>query len=211
MKGLIISSGYIKEHNLLKKMVFEHDYIVCADGGVDHLMNIGEIPNAVIGDLDSISDKGLKFIQDNDVEVLKFPVMKDKTDTELAILHILDKGIDRLTLMGVTGSRLDHTMANILLLKKLHEKGIDARIVDDNNIIYIANERMEVEKREDYNISIIPINDDGIVVSLIGFLYPLNKKYIEFASTLGISNCIVEDFGTILIHRGKALVIESID
>ena len=44
---------------------------------------------------------------------MKFPIMKDKTDTELGILHLLDKKIDDITLMGVTGTRLDHTLASI--------------------------------------------------------------------------------------------------
>ena len=188
MKGLIISSGYINNYDILREQLYDNDYIVCADGGVDHLINTGKIPNIVIGDLDSISSKGLDFIRDNNIEVMKFPIMKDKTDTELGILHLLDKKIDDITLMGVTGTRLDHTLASIFLLKKLNEKKIRAKIIDDNNIIYFTNKDMKIKKKDNYNLSVIPISNNGIVVSLMGVLYPLSEKFIGFGSTLGISN-----------------------
>ncbi len=211
MKGLIISSGYINNYDILREQLYDNDYIVCADGGVDHLINTGKIPNIVIGDLDSISSKGLDFIRDNNIEVMKFPIMKDKTDTELGILHLLDKKIDDITLMGVTGTRLDHTLASIFLLKKLNEKKIRAKIIDDNNIIYFTNKDMKIKKKDNYNLSVIPISNNGIVVSLMGVLYPLSEKFIGFGSTLGISNEIVQDYGDIVIHKGEALIIESID
>lgn len=211
MKGLIISSGYINDYDILGKQLYDNDYIVCADGGVDHLINTGKIPNIVIGDLDSISSSGLDFIRDNNIEVMQFPIMKDKTDTELGILYLLEKKIDDITLMGVTGTRLDHTLASIFLLKKLNKKRVRAKIIDDNNIIYFVNKDIQIKKKDNYNLSIIPISNQGIVVSLSGFLYPLNKKFIEFGSTLGISNEIVNEYGNIFIHKGEALVIESID
>ncbi len=211
MKGLIISSGDVKDFKLLNRIVLEHDYIVCADGGLDHLIKIDQVPDIVVGDFDSISDKGLKFIRDNKISVERFPTMKDQTDTEIALSHLLDRKVDEITLMGVTGSRIDHTMANIFLLKRLDMKGIVGRVIDDNNIVYFANSRFRIENREGYNVSVIPINDDGIIVSLVGFLYPLDKKFVKFGSTLGISNKIVEDYGDIIIHSGEALIIESID
>lgn len=211
MKGLIISSGYINNYDILREQLYDNDYIVCADGGVDHLINTGKIPNIVIGDLDSISSKGLDFIRDNNIEVMKFPIMKDKTDTELGILHLLDKKIDDITLMGVTGTRLDHTLASIFLLKKLNEKKIRAKIIDDNNIIYFTNKDIKIKKKDNYNLSVIPISNNGIVVSLMGVLYPLSEKFIGFGSTLGISNEIVQDYGDIVIHKGEALIIESTD
>lgn len=211
MKGLIISSGYINNYSLLKKLVEEHDYIVCADGGVDHIISIKEIPSVVIGDLDSISEEGMKYIDRNNIKTIKHPVMKDKTDTELALVYLIKQGINDITLTGVTGSRMDHTMSNIFLLRNLNKNNIVAKIIDDNNVIYFANKSIKIKKKKDTNISIIPITSDGITVTLIGFLYPLNKKFIDYGSTLGISNEIVEDYGNVIIHKGEALVMESKD
>lgn len=70
---------------------------------------------------------------------------------------------------------------------------------------------MKIKKKDNYNLSVIPISNNGIVVSLMGVLYPLSEKFIGFGSTLGISNEIVQDYGDIVIHKGEALIIESID
>lgn len=211
MKGIVISSGSIENYDLLKKHIKDNQFILCADGGVRHIMRIGAIPNSVIGDFDSIDEKSVEFIKENNIPVLKYPVEKDETDTELALMHLINIGCNEITLVGVTGCRLDHTLANIYLLRKLLLQNIKGKIVDDNNTIYLINDYLKLEKRENYYVSIIPISNEGVIVTLKGFYYPLDDKLIEFNSTLGISNRIIDKFGEIKIIRGEALIIESKD
>ncbi len=211
MKGLIISSGKINDYSLLEKLICENDYIVCADGGLDHIMQIDKIPNIILGDLDSISDLGIEYLNKNNIEVEKFSAIKDNTDTELAIMHLINKGINDISLIGGTGTRLDHTVANIFLLKRFNEDGTKLKIVDDNNIIHFVIDSITINRKENRFISVIPLNHEGIIVSLIGFKYPLKDKYIEFSSTLGVSNEIIKDKGIIKIEKGEALVFESLD
>ena len=96
-------------------------------------------------------------------------------------------------------------------MKRFNKEGIEFKIVDDNNIVNYVDDSIKIKKRKGVFISIIPLNFDGISVSLTGFKYPLNHKYIEFSSTLGVSNEVLEDFGIIKIHKGEALVFESLD
>lgn len=211
MKGLIVSSGEIKDYELLDKIVNENEYIVCADGGFSHLLKIDKFPNVVLGDLDSIGKEELCILENKNIGIQKFPSMKDETDTELCINFLLKKGFKDITLMGVIGTRLDHTLANIYLLKKIYNFGAKACIIDENNSIYYSDERISLEKKEGLFISIIPISEDGIVVSLNGFLYPLKRAHLKFSSTRGISNKIIEKSGDIIFHKGEALIIESKD
>lgn len=211
MKGLIISSGIINNRSILKSVVKEVDFIICADGGMNHLMKINQLPDLVIGDLDSISKQALDYINHNKIPIQKYSSIKDATDTALAMEYLIEKGFKEITFMGVTGTRLDHTMANVFLLNDLHSKGIKGRIVDDTNIIYLINDYLELECFEDSYISIIPINDEGIVVSLSGFDYNLDNEAIRFGSTYGVSNRIMGTSGIIKIHKGKALVFISKD
>lgn len=210
-KGLIISSGRINDYNLLEDLIKENDYIVCADGGIDHIIKIDRIPDIVIGDLDSISEFGIKYINDKQIKVSKFPSIKDNTDTELAIMHLYNMGLNDITLIGGTGTRLDHTLANVLLLRKFNYDDRVLRVIDDNNTINYVVNTIRIKRKKNRFISVIPINFEGITVSLSGFKYPLDHKYIEFSSTLGISNEIIDDVGIITIHEGEALVFESLD
>lgn len=211
MKGLIISSGTITNYNRLESVVKESDFIICADGGMDHIMKVNLLPDLVLGDLDSISENALKYIEEKNIPVQKFSSIKDTTDTGLAVDYLIEKGLEEVILMGVTGTRQDHTMANIFLLNQLYEKGIKGKIIDDNNIIYLVDSYLELEYVENSFISVIPITEDGIEVSLSGFFYNLDKEKIKFGSTCGVSNKIIEENGMVRIHKGKALVFISED
>lgn len=211
MKGLIIANGKISNYSLLSKLIAKHDFILCADGGLNHIIGLDRQPNLVLGDLDSVSKAGLKYIYDKKIKVEKHPVIKNKTDTELAISWMIDRKFSQITLVGAIGSRLDHTLANIYLLKYIYENEIEGQIVDEDNIVRYTDKFLKVKRNEDYNLSIIPLNQEGCLISLEGFQYLLNMVHIPFGSTLGISNKIVEDTGTIMLDKGEILVIESKD
>lgn len=211
MRGVIISNGTIKNLNLLTLNLKENDYIVCADGGANYIKRMNIYPNVIMGDLDSINSQVLGYAKKSNIPIIKFPSHKDKTDTELAIDHLIEKGCNEILLMGVTGSRLDHTLGNITLLYKLMNKGIKGRIIDDNNVVYIVKDRIKLYNKRGSYVSIIPLTDNGAVVSLEGFEYRLNSYHIDFASTLGISNRILGKEAFVEIEKGVCLIIESRD
>ena len=58
-------------------------------------------------------------------------------------------------------------------------KKIRAKIIDDNNIIYFTNKDMKIKKKDNYNLSVIPISNNGIVVSLMGFCTLYEKNLLD--------------------------------
>lgn len=211
MKALVVSSGSITDYELLISLAKDIDFVLCADGGLRHLMSINLKPDLIIGDLDSIDEVGKKYINKYHIPIHKFPSEKDETDTELAIIYLMDKGYKDITLTGVTGSRMDHTLANIFLLKRLCKNNIKGKIVDNYNTVYYANDKLVLNRKEGYYTSIIPVTETGVRVTLTGFYYPLKNHLIEFGSSLGVSNRIIDDFGIIDISEGECLVIVSKD
>lgn len=187
------------------------DFILAVDGGANHCIKASVIPDLILGDLDSISNETLEFMKEKNIVIEKFPRKKDATDTELSLDYLIEKGYRDITLMGVTGSRMDHSLGNIFLLDSLKEKSIEARIIDDNNIIYLVEDNLILSRKDNFFISIIPISNLGINISLKGFEYNLDKRDVDFSSTITISNRVLDEKGIIEIHRGKALVIESRD
>lgn len=210
-KGLIVASGKINDLNMLKEQIDLHDYILCADGGIRYLYEMNTDIDAIIGDLDSVDEKFSTFIKKNNISIIQYPVEKDETDTELAIEYLIEQECNNITLMGVMGSRMDHTLANILLLKRLSKMNIKGKIIDENNSIVLLSDYLKLERKKHHYISIIPITHSGVVVSLKGFYYPLKESLIEYGTTLGISNKIIDDVGEIFIKKGEALIIESRD
>lgn len=211
LKALIISGGNIEDLNWLREIENNFDFILCADGGCNYCIGADILPDLVVGDLDSISPKTLDIIHRKEVPIEKFPERKNATDTELALDILIDNGIEDITLVGVLGSRMDHTMANILLLIKLHEKGCKGKIMDENNTIYLVDKELVLSKREGFYVSIIPLTQKGINISLKGFEYGLKRDTINFGSTLGVSNKVSHDKAHVLVHEGLCLVCLSRD
>lgn len=209
--GLIVASGKIEDLEMLKEQIHLHDYILCADGGIKYLYDMNIKVDAIIGDLDSVDNRFPEYIKKNNIPIIKFPVEKDETDTELAIEHLINQGCKEITLIGALGTRMDHSLANISLLKKIASYKVRGKIIDENNTIILSKKYQTIRRKENYYISIIPITQEGVRVSLKGFYYPLEDNLIDFGSTLGISNKIVQDKGEILVKEGQALIIESRD
>lgn len=211
MNGLIVAGGNWLNKKVLEEYCFNSQIIVAADSGIESLLSAGCTADYLIGDFDSIKKETLIKLQQSDIQLLKYPVEKDDTDTELGLNLLLELGCKNIVLIGVIGSRLDHTLANISTLRNLHFKGVKAKIIDNNNIIEYLGEEESFEKKENLYISIVPISFDGVVVSLEGFYFSLKNQKINYGSSLGISNYLVNNIGTVIKHSGEAIIIQSRD
>ncbi len=208
MKALIISNGDLAGINL-SEYFYEADMVICADGGARHLYKQNLIPHIIIGDLDSLDIKILEAFHKLRVKFIKYPAHKNKSDTDLAIEFAIDKGATDITLLGVTGSRIDHSMANILILYRLANQNINATIVDSHNEVFITKDILKLKNKKGNFVSIIPLENSR--VTLKGFEYDTHSVDFEFGSTLGISNVVKDKEGIIEIESGICLVIRARD
>ena len=132
---------------------------------------------------------------------------------ELAVELAVSKGYKNIILTGASGSRLDHTLGNILLMEKYFKDGVNISIIDNNNEMKIISDNSElfIEYKEGYFISIIPITEFIQGLCLEGFKYNLDNVDVERGSTLCISNQIKDNKGKITLKKGRAIVIISKD
>jgi len=208
MEVTVVTNGHIENLDILKSIIKNSDYVICADGAAKYLMNLNIYPNLLVGDLDSISSDTLKWIENSEVNIKKFPVKKNMTDTELAIEFALEQSPSRITIVGAVGSRMDHSLGNIMLLYKILKMGTAARIINEVNDITITDSALEVEGRVGQTISIIPIGGDVRGVTLEGLEYPLINHNINMGNSLGISNRFIKENATISVKEGLLLVIK---
>jgi len=211
MSALIIGSGSNIDIEKFESENLNIEYVICADGGLEKAESLNLIPNIIIGDLDSVNKTVLKKYLDMNVELIKYPAEKNYTDMELAIEYAVEKQFKDIVLIGASGSRLDHTMANIMLIERYYKLGINIKIIDNNNYIQIVTSNMVIYNKKNYYVSIVPITDMIVGITLIGFKYPLNDVNVNRGSTLCISNQITSDKGNIILQSGTALVFISKD
>lgn len=211
--AVIISNGAIDDLDYTKKFISRDDFVVCADGAAHYLMKMGICPDVWIGDYDSCTMTKAEFSQfSEESEIIRLNPIKDATDTEEACDYVINRGFDSVTLLGSIGTRMDHSLANIYLLKKFADADIDARIVNENNIIRLAKADNVIQRTPDFTyVSLIPLSGGLRDVSISGMKYTLSHADVSQFSSLGVSNEITEDEGRITIGHGDALIILSKD
>ncbi len=211
MKCVIIANGDVEYTSDIIKIIKNAQMIISADGGARHLRTLNILPDVMIGDFDSLNPDNYSFFKKKQIKILNFPLKKDNTDTELCVSYALENKASDITLLGVTGSRLDHTLANIFLLKKLAKLNIQARIIDKHNEIYIVTNFIELKGTPKELLSIIPVTQNVTGVTLTGFEYPLENASMQMGDTLGISNIFKESVASISIKKGALIVTRSKD
>jgi thiamine pyrophosphokinase len=211
MRYVIIANGNLDYSKRVIGAIKNADFIICADGGARHMKALGITPDIMLGDFDSIQDKDRIFFENSHVRFICFPEKKDYTDTELCVRWAVKNGATQITLMGVTGTRLDHTMANIFLLRMLAEKKIPAKIMDTNNEIYLVTSKLMLQGCPGDIVSIIPATDTVQGVTLKGFKYPLENAGLEMGTSRGISNVLQDTTAIVKVDRGVLIVTKSWD
>ncbi|MBD8497450.1 thiamine diphosphokinase [Paenibacillus arenosi] len=188
------------------------DIIIGADRGALFLVKHGIKPTLSLGDFDSVDEQEEQFIAENSERMVGFDeVDKDYTDTELALHYAIEYGATSITMYGTTGTRLDHTLAGIHLLRQTYEAGIPMKIVDEHNSIQLTGDYLKIDKDRYTYMSLIPLSMDVTGIYLDGFVYPLSDATLTIGQSLGVSNRWKEEHGTIKINSGLVLVICSRD
>ncbi|MBA1333796.1 MAG: thiamine pyrophosphokinase [Firmicutes bacterium] len=208
MAAVIISHGTIRDYEFHKGIIKQDDLVICADGGAAHARKMGIEPDVILGDFDSLRECDLDSFKE--AEILTFPRNKDKTDTELAVDYAVAKGEKRIIMLGSTGTRLDHTLSNIFLLKTMLDKGVRGEIINENNRIFLISDTAKISGRGTI-VSLVPLSTKVTGITLRGFKYPLENETIEIGSSRGVSNVLVEETGEISLSGGLLLVVEAKD
>ncbi len=214
MHVLIITGGGMNlpfTTSYLKNRTF--DEIIAADKGVEYAMKLGITPTRIMGDFDSIDPEVAKQMKTLGAPIETFPPEKDYTDTHLAMMRAMELGADEMTIIGATGTRLDHVMANIGLLHMAAEAGVRAYIVDANNKITMIKDTLTIRKEDAFGryVSLIPYTEEVTGIDLTGFYYPLHDATLTIGISQGISNEITDDVANVSLKTGYLLVIESRD
>ncbi len=213
MTALLICGGSLSAC-FLKEVKEEYpDAVVYAvDGGLTVADAAGIVPDYLVGDFDTAKAALVDRYEGCCVTIRHKPE-KDATDTELAIDEALERGADCILLLGATGSRMDHTMANIHMLYRVLQMGKKARILNENNRISLHKESFFLKRDELFGnyISFLPFFGEVTGVTLKGFKYPLSGKTLTAGISLGISNEGKEETMEVSFLSGYLLMIEARD
>ncbi len=206
MHILIVAHGKAPTlHHIYKSLIAETDYVIACDGGYTyaHLLGITSI-NDVMGDFDSLSQKDIQA-----QKIIPFPKDKEKTDLELAVEYAISKKPDKITIIGATGDRLDHTFHNIFLLARFPQ--ISIKIIDQYNEIFVIEKNKNIlHGAIGQKISFIPLKLPIKTIHSEGLRYQLNAEWFNHGK-LSISNEFTDLVAMIYLDNDRFLVIKVLE
>jgi thiamine pyrophosphokinase len=188
------------------------DLLVAADGGARWLEANGSTPDVIVGDLDSLDRATLERLTGAGSRIDRHPTDKDASDTALAVAAAAEAGADRIVLLGATrGERLDHEIANLLLLAAPAFADRDLRIVRGATQIRGLNGggTLILEAAAGETVTLVPVGGDAIGITTRGLRYPLSGETLALGSSRGLSNEVEEMPASVRLQIGSLLVIET--
>jgi thiamine pyrophosphokinase len=207
MMVLIVGGGPVSLVQLQSELALKPDLVLAADRGAEYLQQLSALPQTLIGDFDSLARETLTDMATAGVEIRTFEVTKDFSDLELALDLAVVKGATRIDILGGLGGRIDHTLANIGLIVKPMELGIETHLLDPSHDITAVKDFLEIEARPGWAVSLIPLTTKVSGVTTTGLKYKLDNALLWIQNTRGIHNEFVTDKAVIRLTEGVLAVI----
>lgn len=207
--AVIFANREMRSSSAARRIAGSADLLIAADGGLAHLLQLDLVPNLLIGDLDSASPEQVVQVEDCGCEVHRYPVDKDETDLELALMAAVNSGCERITVIAGLGGRLDQTLANIHLLGMPQFTGIDVRLDDGEEEVFQILDQAVIHGAPGDILSLLPISATVHGISTFDLKYPLNQEDLQYHQSRGISNVMLKPSVRIKIESGVLLCIHT--
>ena len=207
MKAFIYTGGNVWAQNVTEKPK-EGDLVIAADAGLLNARRFGVQPDILLGDFDSLGEPDVP----NGTELIRVPVEKDDTDTQLAVRVALERGASEIVIVGGLDGRLDHTLSSLAILEWLDGRHVHALITSGKNRArFLRNNSTLIARGSFRYLSLIAADMEVKGVTLEGCKYPLKKAKLSRLNQYAVSNEITGNCALIDVRRGGVWLIESMD
>jgi len=185
------------------------ELLIAADGGALLCSRWGLLPQLVVGDLDSLGVDRADELARRGARVMAYPADKDESDTEIAVSVALERGaIDIVLLAALGGERLDHEIANILLVAGPRSRGRLRAVRGDTTVRSLHSpSRLVLDGSPGDIVTLMPLGD-AAGITTEGLRYTLRDEPLRAGAARGLSNVIERAGASIALDAGVLIVIE---
>ena len=228
--------------DFLEKQIKENEKIclIAADRGLEFFLEHQLLPDVAIGDFDSLSEEGRGFLEIHEkgsgngeipyggvmgwegekrfrdevkeIKVIRLKPEKDDSDTQSAMNYAIQNGAKKITILGATGNRVDHLMANFGLLVLAKKQEAEVILADQYNYMKLVSDGEIIKKSTQFGKYVSLFGGDVTGLTLEGFKYSLDNYHLATAdSGLTVSNEIVSEKAKVTYRSGTLLMIMAQD
>jgi len=197
--AIIIADGTFPTNAIPLSYIRNAEKIICCDGSANNTVLAGFIPDAIVGDMDSLSSELANRFADR-----VFPD-DDQTTNDLtkAVTWCIESGTKDLVIVGATGKREDHTIGNISLLAE-YVKDVKVIMVTDTGLFMPLMKTTTINSFKGQQVSIFSI-DPETEITTNGLKYPLDRTKINNWWFATLNEALGDTF-TIGFSSGRVIV-----
>jgi len=197
---LIVANGEPVGEELFKKQTDFANYIIAADGGIKSCLQYKVLPDCIIGDLDSFDPS-----QHNEISGVKILRVMDQetTDIQKAISYAQSLNPARIDIICSFGKRVDHTIANVLILNNYMGHAPLFMHEDFGHLSVILPGKTTIDGAKGKTVSLFAL-DNVSGLKLTGFEFTVASDSLS-PGFIGVSNKIIGDSASITFENGRLL------
>jgi thiamine pyrophosphokinase len=184
--------------------------VVAADGASVTALTWGRTPDVVVGDLDSLGAAQRAALEAAGSAFEIYPRAKDQTDGEIALRAALARGARSIRIAGALGgARLDHALANVLLLTLPELQGLDVTLVDERHEVRLLRgpSSLSLAGAPGDIVTLLPLTQRASGITTRGLRYALRDGTLLGGRSRGVSNELTGKRASITLARGQLLVV----
>lgn len=207
MKYVVFTGGTFTPSRYTQQALEQADVIIAADSGANTALELGIIPSVVLGDMDSIDEQTRTTLEGKSTQFIVSSSEKDETDTELALDYAIKQAATKITVLGGTaGDRIDHILANLLLLT---QSNVHIEFINGLQKTWLAKGPIEeiIYGEKGDLLSLIPLVLDVTDITTQHLYYPLKNETLLFGKPRGVSNVFTDNTVTVSFQEGILLFV----
>jgi thiamine pyrophosphokinase len=179
--------------------------VVAADSGLTTAAELGIIPDAIVGDMDSLADQSLlKRYPKATVE--RYDRAKDWTDTEIGLKFLWKRAVEEVTILGGGGGRIDHLFALLALFER---DRYPVRWLTDREEIIVVEDSVVFDAPANGIVSFFPVGPEPCRMTSTGLRWELDSHEWTHGD-VGISNECLESQCRVNMVSGRLLLVRAL-
>jgi thiamine pyrophosphokinase len=204
---VLVLAGGDRVDERLRGLVPDATTVVAADSGLEQAARLGIAVDIVVGDFESVDPDALAAAERAGATIERHPAEKDHTDLELALLTAQRLHAARVVVFGGWGGRIDHALANLLLLASPVYAGLHLEAIGSGGRIVAVHDRAELTGSPGDLVTLLAVGGPARGVNTRGLRYALRDETLEPGSTRGVSNVLLETRATVELASGVLLAL----
>lgn len=197
---VILAAGDFPQGEVAHALMVGAREVICCDGAAEEFCATGAVPAAVVGDFDSLSDELRTRLADR----LHHRPDQDVNDLWKALTLVIERGAQRVTILGAFGRREDHSIGNLMLCAA-RANDIEIQMVGDRGTFSFIDSDSSFESFAGQQVSLFTLSP-STTISTVGLRYEPPHNHLN-AMWQGVSNeslgneFTIRTDGTTIVYR----------